>query len=299
MSTSTGIHILGNTLNVVCLKKSENGYHLTGLLNHTLSTSFDFDQDSGPSQTLIDEFNQVLNTNLPTPLPPISIALTGGLYHIQKVPLEVAGKEDRDDQIEWEAAQALISPSQDRIIDFIPAGRVAFWTAMHKRVIDAHETLCHAITDVSLSFTVEPLALFYAGHPTDAWQPGRQAAIHLAKPWSSLVSVEDGLLTAAETVRAADHSGTQSHQIRQWISGDLTGSRPPYSEVFLSGEANDIPLDDISHTTDITFSAYPGFQNIDTTQLANPPGNECASKFTIAIGAAIHHIAQKETGDNV
>lgn len=303
MSTALGIHISEQCLRVVYLEKSEDSYSLKDVFNQAISTPFDFNQDTDPPESLINEFTQALESKLPHALPSISFALTGGLYHIQKVPLEVAGKEDRKDQIVWETTQALISPPQDAIIDFIPAGRVAFWIAVHKRVVEIHERLCRDLGDVSLSFTVEPLALFYAGKATNVWQPGRQAAIHLTMPWSSFVSVEDGLLTAAETVRTPKYSNTQIHQIQQWISGDLAGSprRSPHNEVFLSGQAKDISQNDINSTSDTNLTEYPGLRDIDTTQLQNQAqlDHSPPSTYTVAIGAATHNIVQAENPDNV
>ena len=112
MSRATGIHISGNTLRVVHLEKLDHAYCLRGLIDQRVSAAFDFDPEKEVPKSFVEELGQALES-LPKPIGTLSFCLSGGLYHMQKVPLEVAGKEDRREQILWEASQALISSVDD------------------------------------------------------------------------------------------------------------------------------------------------------------------------------------------
>jgi hypothetical protein len=296
MSITTGIQISKNNLRLVCLENKKNTYHLLGLVERHLS-----DTSITPSildaDTLCKELGQALK-NLPAPLDKLAFSLPGGLYHIQKIPLEVASEDDRRDQIAWEASQALIAPPKDYVIDFVPAGRVAFWTAVRKRIIDLLTTVSETIGARATHITIEPIALFHAGLQANAWGPGRQTVVHLDSPWSSFVSVENGTLIAAETVRANDTatqlSSSQIQRIRQWVSGDLAGSprRPQYRQVYLSGQAVDISAADINLSPEIAPTEYPAFAGLETNQLPEQTDQDHPGKYAIAVGAAIHSLSQ-------
>ncbi|MDP6039286.1 MAG: hypothetical protein QGG64_12105, partial [Candidatus Latescibacteria bacterium] len=200
MSITTGIQIAGNSLRLVCIEEKKKTCSLLGLAEWPLPDAITSTLDS---DTLSRELDRALK-RLPMPADKLAFSLPGGLYHIQKIPLEVASEDDRRDQITWEASQALIAPPEDYVIDFVPAGRVAFWTAVRKQVIDLLIMASETIGDLTTHITIEPIALFHAGLQADTCGPGRQTVIHLDSPWSSFVAVENGILIAAETVRAHD-----------------------------------------------------------------------------------------------
>lgn len=277
MSTATGIHISGDTLRVAHLEKLDNAYHLRGLINQRVSEVFDFDPEKEVSQSFVEELGRALES-LPKPIGTLSFCLSGGLYHIQKVPLEVAGEEDRREQILWEVSQALISPVDNSVIDFITVGRVAFWTAVRNGVIDAHETLCSALGETHLHLSVAPLALFCAGLPARVWEEGRQMAIHSDPTGSFYISVENGILIGVET------SGPDSSNLQRWVSLANSPHRP-CKRVYLSGDIVDPPAD-------LSLVEYPIFRGIDTAQLSErdrtDPGQ--ASGFALALGAGLHKL---------
>ena len=282
MSVATGIHISGNTLRVAYLEKLNNAYYLKSLINQRVSAAFNFDPKKEVPKSFIEELGQVLE-NLPKPRGTLSFCLSGGLYHIQKVPLEVVGKEDRREQILWEASQALISPVDTSVIDFIPAGRVAFWIAVRKGVIEAHEILCRALGETRMHLTVAPLALFYAGLLTRVWEPGRQMAVHSDPSGSFYISVENGILVGVET------TGQGTSYLQRWLS--LASSpRRPCKRVYLSGDIRDIDPPD-----DLNLAEYPTFRGINTAQLSNQDRAELrhASGFALALGTVLHKLTSE------
>jgi hypothetical protein len=279
MSTATGIHISGNTLRVVHLEKLDNTYYLRGLINQRVSEAFDFDPEKEVSKSFVEELGQALES-LPKPIGTLSFCLSGGLYHIQKIPLEVAGEEDRREQIFWEASQALISPIDNSVIDFIAVGRAAFWTAVRNGVIDAHEALCSALGKTHLHLSVAPLSLFCAGIPARIWETGRKMAIHSDPYESFYVSVENGILIGVDTAIP------DSSSLNRWFS--LASSRHrPCQRVYLSG---DIPR--IDPPADLSLAEYPIFLGIDTAQLPKRDREKLgqASQFALALGAGIHKL---------
>ncbi len=280
MSTATGIHISGNTLRVVHLEKLDNVYYLRGLINQRVSEAFDFNPEKEVSKSFVEELGQALES-LPKPIGTLSFCLSGGLYHIQKIPLEVAGEEDRREQIFWEASQALISPVDNSVIDFIAVGRVAFWTAVRNGVIDAYETLCSALGETHLHLSVAPLALFCAGLPARLWEEaGRQMAIHCDPSGAFYISVENGILIGVET------AGPGTSRLQRWFSLASTSHRP-CKRVYLSG---DIPA--IDPPTDLSLAEHPIFRGIDTAQLPERDRSKLglASRFALAFGAGLHKL---------
>ena len=279
MSTATGIHISGNTLRVVYLEKLDNAYYLRGLINQRVSEAFDFDPEKEVSKSFVEELRQALES-LPKPIGTLSFCLSGGLYHIQKIPLEVAGEEDRREQIFWEASQALISPVDNSVIDFIAVGRVAFWTAVRNGVIDACETLCSALGETHLHLSVAPLSLFCAGLPARVWEAGRKMAIHSDPDGSFYVSVENGILIGVET------AVPNSSSLQRWFSL-ASSSHRPCKRVYLSG---DIPV--LDPPTDLSLEEYPIFLGIDTAQLPKRDREKLgqASRFALALGAGLHKL---------
>ena len=279
MSRATGIHISGNTLRVVHLEKLDHAYCLRGLIDQRVSAAFDFAPEKEVPKSFVEELGQVLES-LPKPIGTLSFCLSGGLYHMQKVPLEVAGKEDRREQILWEASQALISPIDHSEIDFIAVGRVAFWTAVRNGVIDAHETLCSALGETHLHLSVAPLSLFCAGLPARVWDAGRKMAVHSDSDGSFCVSVENGILTGVETAIP------DSSSLQRWFSLASSAHRP-CKRVYLSGD-----ISAIDPPTDLSLAEYPIFLGIDTAQL---PAHDRAklgqaSRFALALGAGLHKL---------
>ena len=277
MITATGIHISGNTLRLAHLEKMDNGYYLGGLINQRLSEVFDFAPEKEVPKSFVEELGQALE-NLPKPIGTLSFCLSGGLYHIQKIPLEVAGEEDRREQIFWEASQALISPVDNSVIDFIAVGRSAFWTAVRSGVIDTHENLCSALGETHLHLSVAPLSLFCAGLPARVWETGRKMVIHSDPDGSFYVSVENGILNGVETAIP------DSSSLQRWFSLASSPHRP-CKRVYMSG---DIPS--IDPPADLSLAEYPIFLGIDTAQLPKRDRAKLgqADQFALALGAGIH-----------
>ncbi len=283
MSTATGIHISGNALRVVCLEKLDNTYHLRGLMNRRVSASCHFDPQAEVSEPFIRALSQAFDC-LPKPLGTLSFALSAGLYHIQRVPLEVAAEEDRREQIVWEVSQVLISSIDDSAIDFLPVGRAAFWTAVRNGVIHAHETLCHALGETRMHLTVAPLALFYAGLSSRVWEPGRQMAVHPNLAGSFCIFVENGILIAVET------TGSSTSNLQHWLS--LARLHPSCKRIYLSED-----ITDRDPSTELSFAEYPTFRGINTARLPKQDRAELRhpGKFALALGAATHSLSSNLT----
>ena len=279
MSRATGIHISGNTLRVAHLEKLDQVYCLRGLIDQRVSAVFDFDPQKEVPKSFVEALRGALES-LPKPIGTLSFCLSGGLYHMQKVPLEVAGKEDRREQILWEASQALISPIDDSAIDFIPVGRVAFWTAVRNGVIDAHETLCSALGETHMHLSVAPLSLFCAGLLARVWEAGRQMAVHSDPTGSFCISVENGILIGVET------AGPDASSLQRYLSLASSPHRP-CKRVYLSG---DIPA--IDPPADLSLAEHPIFRGINTAQLPKRDRAKLgqASRFALALGAGLHKL---------
>lgn len=284
MSTATGIHISGNTLRVAHIEKLDNAYYLRGLINQRVSEEFNFDPQKEVPESFVEELGQALEI-LSKPLGTLSFCLSDSLYHIQKVPLEVAGKEDLREQILWEASQALISPVDNSAIDIIPVGRVAFWTAVRNGVIDAHKTLCSALGETRMHLSIAPLALFCTGLPAGVWKSGRQMAVHRDPAGSFYISVENGILIGVET------AGPDSENLKRWLSLASSPHRT-CKQVYLSG---DIPP--IDPPAGLSLAEHPIFRGIDTAQLPKRDRAKLghASRFALAFGAGLHKLMISET----
>ncbi len=257
MNTATGIHISGDSLRVVCVEKSGDAYCLKGLLTERVSASWSLGEVPEP---FVKALRAALD-RLPEPLGALSFALSDGLYHIQKVPLEVASEEDRREQIAWEASQALISPVDEFEIDFMPAGRAAFWTAIRKDIIRAHAALC----ETRIHLIAAPLALFYAGRIAGIWQSGSRVALRRDSANSFCIAVKNGVLTAVDA-----------------------RVRPACNRVYLSADKPNI-----APSADRDFVAYPTFRGIDTARLPHKDRSELdrPGAFALALGAAAHDLS--------
>ncbi len=256
MSKATGIHLTGRSFRLVCLQSTPSGCRLCAVAEACLPVPFqpaDLLQN-GARKRIAQSLKEILS-DLGADLGSVVPALGGGLFQIQKIPLEVASEEDRRDQIIWEVSQALISPPGDYLIDFYPAGRAAFWVAVRRDVLDLCTDLYTEAGISPKSLEVEPMALFYACEMAGLWKPGRNAAILFEYPWLSFVAAEDGLLVAAEIVcvngpsspaPAALEDGDLSdledsiEVARRWIYGDRTldRRRTAYNRVFFSGDGD-------------------------------------------------------------
>lgn len=220
MNTATGMHIAGQTLRLVALKQQGETCELVALCERPLSHPFSPEVlAKGHPNSLSDDIRRALSD---IPSERLIAVLTGSFFHIQKVPLEMAAENDRREQIIWEATQALIPPAEAHEIDFFPAGRVAFWTATRKDVLTAFADLT---PHVPLTTIVEPLALFSACQISGIAQSGRHIAIHMEKTHRSYVALDNGALTAAETVRTEQPSARADQQLRHWVLGDMASDR--------------------------------------------------------------------------
>ena len=216
MNTATGMHIDDQTLRLVALQQQGDACELVGQCEHPLSHPFSPEALARDHEgSLSNDIQRALSD---VPCDRLIAVLTGSLFHIQKVPLEMAAKNDRREQIIWEATQALIPPVEAHEIDFFPAGRVAFWTAVRKEVLSAFADLT---PHVHLTTIVEPLALFAACQISGLAHAGRHIAIHLGKTHQSYVALDNGALTAAETVHTEQTTTGADQHLRHWVLGDM------------------------------------------------------------------------------
>jgi hypothetical protein len=221
------------------------------------------------------------------------VTLGGGLFHIQRVPLELASESDRIAQIKWEASQVLIESIDRYVIDFLPAGRVAFWTAIPQEVATGYTAYFSELGFDPIVIMPEPMALYALGKHDPVGR--NRGAIWVGHEWSSFVAIANDALTVAETVnlRREPHqtSGTVS-QIKKWIQGDLgmERRRPAFDQILLCGEANSMTvmaslLADFKtpRIVPFDFSTYlPDIQTPDSTEGGS-------AQFALALGAALAH----------
>jgi hypothetical protein len=202
-------------------------------------------------------------------------SLGAGLYHIRKVLLEVASRDDRREQIAWEVGQALISPPEDYIVRYYAARRAAVWMAARRRTVERLAELlarCGASPD---AFGVEPMAMVRACEMSEAWGPGRCAAVWIDPPWASLAAGEGGTLVAAETVHigrngwdqatpgygpeAAEHRDLRE-LVRGWVheGGGMDQQRTAYDRIFICGA----PGEGLQIAQDLERSGAPGLSEL-------------------------------------
>lgn len=296
MITATGIHIVDHILRLVTLSRHNDACSLIAMHETPLEHPFDAPILEAENQASFFEPIQKILSNLPTNLGHLSVVLTGGLFHIQKVPLEVASEEDRREQIVWEASQALIPPADAWEIDFLPAGRVAFWTAFRKQIAALWTDWVSSDTPQNLSMLAEPLALYAACHLANGAPSGRQAAIHLGKNWLSFIATDEGALVSAETINLPTSSSNQTltQQIRHLLQGEVTNERrgTAFGQTHFCG-----PSEILAQTCQQmakTLSPPPiemqPFANIDTHALNTPQLFNAPGAFAVAAGAAYWHL---------
>ena len=302
---ATGIHILGNILRVLTLEKGTPKNGLIAIDEVRLPAAFTSEglaADPEGRNRCSEHLKHALGTRDTDPGSVVA-SLGGGFYQIQKVPLEVAAEEDRKEQMVWEAAQALISPVQEYRIAFYPAGRVAFWVAIRHTVIDIHTELYASAGLEPEIFLVDPMALFCACEMTGLWATGQNAAILLGDPWATFVAADDGILTAAETVRTSDAmslsqgvarlgSSILQERVRHWVFGDLAPDRrrTTYKTVYLSGNQTCLRqvFGSLAAAASPQLTPLQPFENLDTDPLAEAQRSllDQSSAFGIAAGLA-------------
>ncbi len=243
MKSATGIHLGRSTLRLASFQLQGQEMCLCALAKirfplpltpHTLRDE--------TQHALLAETLQTALQGLGVNPGAVAASVGGGLYHIQKVPLEVASREDRAHQIAWEVSQALIAPPEAYRLDIHPAGRSAIWLAVRQKVLEAYAMLFESSGLHPEAFEAEPLALFYACQMAGAWTPGRNAALLHDEIWPSFIAAEDGRLVSAETVRVEPQPEGSSNNdpgpggptspgkeyaevARRWVFGDRVSDR--------------------------------------------------------------------------
>lgn len=283
MTQITSLHLTHSDLRVLLLSTDPN------------NLSIDF------CKTLpIDEYAQLpditqldLETHVPNLTKTVVVTLGGGLFHIQKVPLEVASEPDRRAQIMWEAEQVLIDKTDQFVIDFLPTGRVAFWTAIRTEITEKYTQTLTQLGYESVYFVPEPLALFALSKATHNEQ--NQGAIWVGADWGSFVTQTDKSLTTAQTVSFQNKGHNKGHiltQIKHWVQGDLNNERrrPSCDHILLCGEQDELsPLQ--SYLSEIR---TPRIVTFDATSLPIETHDaqldaETFPSFALSLGAALAH----------
>lgn len=237
-----------------------------------------------------------LASKLPDQRDTLVITLSGGLFHIQRVPLEVAAEPDRQLQIHWEASQVLIDDIDNYIIDFQPAGRIAFWTAIRATVTQSLTAYFSELGYEHVHFKTEPLALYELSHKVSK---AAQGALWVGNSWWSFIAHSNQHLNTAETISLHNTSANDARnlaQLKHWVTGDLTPERRKQSldKILLCGETNSIG--NLSQA----LSAFKG-TNVQTAQpfeladftflpTCQTPTPEEAQSFTLALGAALSEL---------
>jgi len=295
MNAATGIHITNRALRLVNMALTDGAPSVIGLTEVAFSTPVipgNFSQDAANSQ--LQAAIEQIAPACPQDETPVGVCLPGGCYHIQKVPLEVASTEDRREQITWEAAQALTGDIDAYDIDFLPAGRSAFWVAIRKEIREAlgERFGAHGITPTA--FTVEPLSLFHTLAIRPSAPHARQAIIHWHAPWLTFAAIEHGMPIAAEAIHAGDENEAPrqlwiDQYIRQRVLGDLDADNRQiaFNQVHICGAPEDMQIlrKSLSGLEIIEVSAT------DDDRVAGT--GTPSSVFAIAAGTALTHLVQR------
>lgn len=281
MKQLTSLHLSSDHLRVLSLTPQRNNWSCDAC--HSVSIS------NGACPT---NLNQLDTASLfPNPSGSLVITLGGGQFHIQRVPLEVASESDRIAQIHWEASQVLIDPIEQYVIDFLPSGRIAFWTAIRKEITSNYRDYFLNLGFETITFVPEPLALLGLCKFTKL--PQNHGAIWLGNTWGSFVAQNNQTLTTIETVHLNNitHNDPRNlSQIRHWIQGDLNAERrrPTFDQVLLCGETD--PIDTLSESLSefktpqiVPFNLFNHLQNVPLEGDAKQE----AHTFALALGAAM------------
>jgi len=181
----------------------------------------------------------------------VAFALDDNWFQLRRVPLEIASADARQNQIQWEAAQALLPPDSDFHVRCLASDRSGIWMAVRRQIVDGLERLAGDSDCIAAPPVPLPLALVRAcemnreslcnGSP-------RLALVHVceSRAWllSLAVSNDPAVsleLRSIETVPASVHGVSETDPVEgalRWISGDRTLSdRYPGGErVVLTGE---------------------------------------------------------------
>lgn len=278
MKPITSLHVSQNHVRVLSLSSQNNRLSVHGCQTVPLTQT---PSSPDPSELHLEQYiTHTTGTAV--------ITLGGGHFHMQRVPLEVASEADRKAQIEWEASQVLIDSIDHYTINFMPAGRVAFWTAIRTEITQIYAALLTDLGIETVHFLPEPIALHCLCAKTHA--ANNQGAIWLGHNWGSFVAQNNQALTIAETVHFQQPPNNESRilsQIKQWIQGDLNTERrrPAFEQVLLCGENDALtrlsePLSDIKMPQIIPFDMQNTLQHTS-------PGDLPSQDYALALGAAL------------
>jgi len=281
MKQVTSLHLSHNHLRLLSLTSQRNSWSCDAC--HIVSI---------PNGSDLPNLNPLdIASFIPKASGSLVITLGGGFFHIQRVPLEVASESDRIAQIHWEASQVLIDPIEHYVVDFLPAGRVAFWTAIRKEITTNYSAFFSDLGFDTITFVPEPLALLGLCKNNKTHQ--NHGAIWLGQKWGSFVAQNNQVLTTIETVHLHNKAHNDPHnlsQIKHWIQGDLNAERrrPTFDHILLCGETQPLTtllesLSEFKTPRIIPFNLSDHLPNIptegDTTQEAHT--------FALALGAAM------------
>jgi hypothetical protein len=283
MTQITSLHLSDSHLRVLVLSKEPEGLVMNVCKSFALP-------DPSPDLKKLE-----IEKHIPQTSKTLVVTLGGGLFHIQRVPLEVASEADRQAQIDWEASQVLIESIDHYIINFHPSGRIAFWTAIRKEITQAYSDYFTDLGFDTITFMPEPLALYALSKCNHA--ATSHGAIWLGNNWGSFVAATNNTLTTAETVNIQHRLHSESRnltQIRHWIQGDLSSERrrPIFDHVLFCGEAE--PLAALSRFASEFKSPHIVPFQISDHPIQIPPdvrGNQELHPFALALGAAFSQVS--------
>ena len=317
MSRATGIHIAGEMLRLTCLERTQAGYRLCGLFESRLISPILPRWPIQPrvrrslSKGLQEGFAQVKGGP-----GAIVLSLGGGFFHLQKTPLELASSEARQEHITWEAAQTLVDPVNRYVVDYVAAGRTAFWIAIRKEVFEFYSDLLSPLRVRQYRLEAEPLGLFYACLLTKNGAASRVAAIRVGHPWLHFVASSSGNLISAEAAclenpsmvngLPAQHSRQYSNEekadatIRRWLDGrgHANQNRSDFQRVLLCGEDHEIAtlVERVEMPNGPKLETLAPFSNCTTETLPDSQKRFLVSQstFSVAGGLAYKELAKEQ-----
>ena len=318
MNRATGIHIDGDVLRLACLERTPARYRLRALFECRLTSPIhpQWPVQPGVQRSLREGLQHGLAQLRGTP-GAIVLSLGGGFFHLQKTPLELALSEDRQEHVTWEAMQTMVDPANRYIVDYVAAGRTAFWTAIRKEVFEFCSELLLPLRVNQFRLEVEPLGLFHACLLAKNENGSRVAAIMAGHPWLYFAAAESGNLISAEAVclerpnvadglppeRSNQNTIAEKTQatLRRWLDGrpHANQSRSGFPRVLLCGEDHRIATlaQQVKMFKGPEVETLVPFFNCTTETL--PDSQRCLlvsqSVFSIAGGLAYMELAKEQT----
>lgn len=254
---SVGIHISGQTIRTCRLDTNEA---VVSSARHSLPRPLSPDDWTHPDKRLTAVLSDYIEET-----DEASLALPGGLYHLRRVPMEVAMDVDRRRQVEWEVSQTLASAIGDHRVDYTVRGSYAIWVAVSAHLIE-RLTESFERRGIRLSVCATPIAIVETLRRQSPKQPA--TLIVADAGWVTRLGIQNGDLVSAQE-RAPSVNESPLEDISNWLQPNTAEA------TYLAADPANLPVD-----ADFVQALYPPVDTDDHPELD--------TLTSIAYGAALH-----------